>query len=181
MMRILLLSVIPLICSAFSLTNFVNSEKSPVIAGSTKPIESFDPLGLAKDDRSLFFFREAELKHGRLAMVSALTIPIVDQITGRPAIHEFDHLPDNVQLGVVGIMFISEFASMLRGWKDPLTNPFELKDEYQPGDLGFFLKTDFTDENNIVFLNKELNNGRLAMIGALGMLVQELITNKPLF
>lgn len=180
-MHALLLSVIPLLCSAFSLTNLVNIEKSPVIAGSTKPIESFDPLGFAKDDRSLFFFREAELKHGRLAMVSALTIPVVEQITGRPAIDEFDKLPVNMQLGVVGIMFISEFASMLRGWKNPSTAPFELKDDYQPGDLGFFLESEFTDEKNIDLLNKELNNGRLAMIGALGMLVQELVTNKPLF
>ena len=180
-MRALLLSLLPLCCSAFSLANLVKTEKSPIIAGSTQPIENFDPLGLAKDDRSLTFFREAELKHGRLAMVSALTIPVVDQITGKPAIHEFSKLPDNFQLGVVGVMFISEFASMLQGWKNPLAAPFELKGEYQPGDLGFSLETDFAGEDKIAFLNKELNNGRLAMIGALGMIVQELITNKPLF
>jgi hypothetical protein len=30
-------------------------------------------------------------------------------------------------------------------------------------------------------MNKELNNGRLAMIAALGMMAQELVTNKPIF
>ena len=179
-MRYFLLSMIPLLCSAFSLTNLLAKERTPIIAGSTKPFESFDPLGFAKDDRSLLFFREAELKHGRLAMVSALTIPVVDHITGEPAIDNFEKLPANTQLCIIGLMFISEFASMLRGWKPPVSNPFEIKDKYQPGDLGFSIGTDFTREDNIDLLNKELNNGRLAMIGALGMMVQELVTNKPL-
>jgi hypothetical protein len=32
-----------------------------------------------------------------------------------------------------------------------------------------------------MFMDKELNNGRLAMIGVLGMMVQELVTHQQLF
>jgi hypothetical protein len=177
----LLLLTLPLLCNAFSLTNFAKVENSPIIAGSTKPLENFDPFNFAKDDKSLFFYREAELKHGRLGMVAATTIPIVEQITHKPAVHGFDELTNSMQIIIIFLTFISEFASMYRGWKNPYTNPFELKEKYQPGDMGFALSGDLSDDKNIDLLNKELNNGRLAMISSLGMIIQELVTEKTLF
>ena len=80
-------------------------------------------------------------------------------------------------------MLASESSSMIRGWKNPFEDPsnkYELKENYQPGDYNFGLNYNFEDEKNQRLLNVELNNGRLAMIGALGMIVQELITNKPI-
>ena len=148
--------------------------------------EKFDPFKFTDnvDDIEFSRLRESELKHGRWAMISATSIPLIESVTHDPAIHAFDNLPSNLQLGIVGAITIGEFTSMLRGYKDPFekeTNAFKLNDEYQPGDLGLKLANDWDDEKFIDLSNKELNNGRLAMIASLGMIVQELVTDKSLF
>ena len=75
------------------------------------------------------------------------------------------------------VMLTSEFSSMLNGWQNPLQKPFALNEDYQPGDLGFKV----SNNRDINMINKELNNGRLAMIASLGMIVQELVTGQTLF
>ena len=58
-----------------------------------------------------------------------------------------------------------------------------LREGYLPGDLGFDpmgLKPKGEAEL-LAMQNKELNNGRLAMIAAAGMIAQELATGKKLF
>jgi light-harvesting complex I chlorophyll a/b binding protein 1 len=76
-------------------------------------------------------------------------------------------------------MFISEFSSMIRGWESPTVKLFSLKENYQPGDFG--LTFGVNEETMGNKMDKELNNGRLAMIGILGMMVQELVTQQQLF
>lgn len=181
-MQIWLCLLFPLLTSAFSrITSATRAPaKQPVIRGSTPPIENFDPFQFSKDDSRVTFFREAELKHGRIAMVAAAAIPIIEQFTHKAGIHEFDNLPTNMKLLVIGTMFMSEFSSMFRGWENPTEKPFALRKDYQPGDYGFST-LDLSTDNAGDLLDKELNNGRLAMIGVLGMIAQELVTNKPLF
>ena len=184
-MRILLVCLLPVVAFSFSrlTSGFLSSTvKDVVIAGSTEPLPEFDPLQLSTiSKRRLVFFREAELKHGRLAMVSALTIPFMEMLTNKPGVFEFQHLPADVQVGIISCMFIAEFSSMFYGWKNPLDAPFTLKEDYQPGDLGFNIYSDLSDDSSLDLLNKELNNGRLAMIGTLGMIGQELVTKHTLF
>merc|ERR1711920_1171106 len=80
------------------------------------------------------------------------------------------------------------------GWEDPTkaivknqeiegkTRLSKLNDEYYPGDIGFDpLGMKPTDPAEFAEMQtKELNNGRLAMLAAAGMIVQELVTNEPL-
>ena len=56
-----------------------------------------------------------------------------------------------------------------------------MKENYQPGDVGLSLPKTFLNKDEEFMLNAEINNGRLAMISSLGMIVQELLTNKPIF
>ena len=59
-----------------------------------------------------------------------------------------------------------------------------LRKSYQPGNLEFDpfkYKSAMSDDQYVAMQNKELNNGRLAMIGVAGMTAQELVTNTPIF
>ena len=91
-----------------------------------------------------------------------------------------------VNFGVMFAFFlcinISEAYRASKGWVEPGLGPlWTLRESYYPGDLGFDplgLKPSNAEE----FANiqaKELSNGRLAMLAAIGMMGQELANGKP--
>merc|ERR550514_260274 len=55
--------------------------KAQDMAGVTAPLGFFDPLGFATDCSAgkLLFYREVELKHGRVGMLAALGILVGEQ------------------------------------------------------------------------------------------------------
>lgn len=147
----------------------------PIIRPPTAPIQEssiFSPAVFAKNIQPSFL-REAELKHGRLAMVASILLPLTEKVTGTLAIHQFESWSPFVQGGILTLMFMSEFRTMRLGWENPIEKPFTIKEDYQPGDFGFGI----WDRKNVDLMDKELNNGRLAMFGVLGLMVQELVTN----
>lgn len=133
----------------------------------------FEPNVVAKGIQPSFL-REAELKHGRLAMVSSLLLPLSELGSHTLGINQFESLPSEIQFSVGILMFMSEFRTLNLGW-DPKT-PFRILETYVPGDFGFGLPT--AEDTKV---DSVLNHGRLAMLGMLGMMAQELVTQQPLF
>jgi light-harvesting complex I chlorophyll a/b binding protein 4 len=151
----------------------------PIIRPPTAPISQssiFSPAVFAKDIQPSFV-REAELKHGRLAMVASILLPLSEQWSDTLAIYQFDTWSPYVQGGILTLMFMAEFRIMQLGWENPIEKPFTIKEDYQPGDFGFGI----WDRNDVDLMDKELNNGRLATIAVLGFIVQELVTGQPIF
>ncbi|CAB1097303.1 LHCP [Ectocarpus sp. CCAP 1310/34] len=76
-------------------------------------------------------------------------------------------------------MAFIEYNTITKAYAEPspVTGEGGLREEYSPGDLGFDpLNLKPKDQAGLEKMQtKELNNGRLAMIGIAGMLVQELV------
>ena len=142
-------------------------------------------------------YREAEITHGRVSMMAALGFLVQENFHPIFSFPEMDDLPVIRQLDEVltfetgqlaasvllmGIFF-SEFARARTGWVDPDIEIRTLREGYTPGDIGFDpLGLKPTDEAEFLKMqNKELNNGRLAMIAVAGMTAQELVTGDKLF
>jgi len=165
------------------------------LAGITGPLGFFDPLGFSADCSAgkLLFYREVELKHGRVAMLAALGILVGEQwhpLWGGnidlPAYITFQFTPlQTFWPAVVAAIAIPEVFSVFtfEGPEKQVPELWAIKEGREPGDFSFDpLGLKPTDPKDLMEMqNKELNNGRLAMIAAAGMIAQELVTNQKLF
>ena len=138
-------------------------------------------------------YREAELAHCRVSMVAALGFlvqenfhPIFPEVGG-PAARQLDIVlqNENGQAIMATLLFgvmLTELTRARIGWMDPDEEMQSLRPEYTPSDLGFDpLGMAPKDEAGMLSMkNKELNNGRLAMIALAGICAQEVITNSEL-
>lgn len=182
------------------------------LPGSLDPVPEFDPLGFAKnaDLNQVKKYREAELMHGRVAMLAAVGLLVTEEpIEFHPLFEAYNkdigpairHL-DEVRAAspfffeLLGLVIGSlELNRALTGWKAPNSSTVgrlesddgvmfqDLKESYYPGDVGFDpLGLKPTDPEEFAELHtKELQNGRLAMLGIAGMVVQELVDGKEIF
>jgi light-harvesting complex I chlorophyll a/b binding protein 1 len=163
--------------------------------GALPPVGFFDPLGLStgKTDAEIKKFRESELKHGRIAMLAFVGIlvgesfnPLFDgKITG-PAIYQFQQADDLVPYFWVAVLFVTaliEGQNILTGWESAedtnkrATGVAQLKENYINGDLGFD-PLGLKPSDPVAFealQTKEIQNGRLALLGVAGIVAQELV------
>jgi len=165
------------------------------LPGAIAPTGFFDPLGFSQKGISLNDvkrFREAEVQHGRVAMIATMGYLSGETIGGPfgvsgPANDQLQQLP----FGVVPLMGLLIGAAELRraqvGWVEPNPSVFDtlfaLRENYYPGDVGFDpLGLKPTDKKSYESMQtKELQNGRLAMLGVAGMCAQELVNHKTIF
>ena len=149
------------------------------LVGATPPLGFFDPIGFISrsDENTVKRFREAELQHGRVAMVASLILPFLDVFTKQPAINSLRLADTNTQLFAVWLFAMYEGNRILSVYDNPFKEEtqFNLKPDAVPGQ--YFTTKEYPEEKQ----NKELNNGRLAMIGVAGFIAQEFVSGQPIF
>ena len=152
--------------------------------GVQAPLGFFDPLGLLDDaDQERFDrLRYVELKHGRICQLAFL-----GQIVTRYGIHlpgdidysgtSFDSIPNgwaaiNAIPGA-GLTQIILFVGALElGVMKDVTGEAEFPGDFRNGALDFGWDN-FDEETKLSKRGIELNNGRAAMMGILGLMVHE--------
>jgi hypothetical protein len=143
--------------------------------GIVAPTNFFDPLGLSKNksDAVMIHHRESELKHGRVAMAACLGWYLTAGGV-HPAFNSelsSDPIKAMVELPLVGWMQIV-FTCGAVEW---LAEKIKERPGYEPGDLlGAAYWVDNSDAGWVDYQNKELTNGRLAMLAFMGIFVQDL-------
>jgi hypothetical protein len=177
---LIVLSAIP---CAFSFVPITKPDvKSFKYMGDIAPVNYFDPFRLTSDlnDAEIKYVREAELQHGRVAMLSFVGLLGLDLFQDKPAIHFLYDKEWEVQLPYWFGVMCFEFSRMGAGWKNPFLkgeNYFKLEDDYQPGNVLKVNASKISDDR----YNKELSNGRLAMLGCLAYMSHEFIFQTQLF
>ena len=148
--------------------------------GDIAPVGKFDPLKIANKDNSKYL-REAELQHGRIAMLASILIPSFEMMNPDTlGINYLSNMDLDIQLPFWYSLAVLEFYRMYTGWNSPFygeeRTPFSLRKDYQPGNL---LRL---DANNVTQrkYNTELSNGRLAMLAVAHMLGSELVTGETI-
>lgn len=140
--------------------------------GAQDPLGFWDPLDLCKDEATFKDFRAKEIKHGRLAMMGALGM-LTQSVVQVPGM---DGVPKDVtactvgngQVGFLAILAVIAGLEVAVFVQDP---------SKEPGNFGNPLPwwNDYSKEMRA----RELNNGRIAMFSAIGIIASGLYTGRP--
>lgn len=152
--------------------------------GATPPLGFFDPLGICPKDETVFNeYRACEIKHGRVAMLAAVgalaqhfvRFPGFERTNfGKPLPSGLGALTETPgSFGFALLLLVAGVLELLF-WKDGVDPETEVWTR-EPGNFGDPLGLGQYGED---MRNRELNNGRMAMFAALGILVAELVTGK---
>jgi len=158
--------------------------------GVLKPVGFFDPLGFCKkaDQAQFDRWRTVEIKHGRVCMMAFLGYIWAQGVGHFPGYIspsqglKFSDIPDGIdaiaKVPGLGWAQILWFAGLLE------LGAFSVKTQRAPGAFNFYRPggpelggyPGVTDENRAQKLTIELQNGRLAMLAVLGILMGDVVT-----
>jgi hypothetical protein len=148
----------------------------------------FDPLGFASNPEQLMQFREAEIKHARLAMLAAAGWPLSELFDAKiaaalglePAVDAADRVPSLLNGG------LDKISPIYWGFCIGLTSAIDLYGVQRaraevnyafPGDLGFdplnLYPSDVGGQRRMQLA--EIKHGRIAMIAVLAFALQEYV------
>jgi len=141
-------------------------------------------LSLSAFNMNAKFIQEAEIKHGRtamLAMPTLLTLETIDHST--IGINQLASTPIEDQLLLLGIFGCSEVSQMLKVYEFPSSVEawFNMKESHIPGEYNFDPLNISSTNNLDILKSNEKFVGRLAMLAAAEFIGSELITGNPSF
>ena len=146
--------------------------------GVLPPVGYWDPLGLAADGNEETFARRraVELKHGRVAM-AAVTGYLVAEVARFPGAIDlqglkFTDIPNGIDaIGAIPAFGWFQIAASIGYWE---IFGWEQEEGAEPGTFGtgYFGRALEGDEK-VEKLTKELQNGRLAMLGIMELLTHD--------
>jgi len=187
----------PIAPSVAAINGWVPDEYAPCfgLPGAIAPTGFFDPLGFAQAGISLNEVkrnREAEVMHGRVAMIASVGYLAGEAVSGPfningPANDQLQQMPLPAFIFLTVAIATAELKRAQIGWVEPdfskwTKTLWTLRDNYYPGDVGFD-PLGLKPEDPKAFANmqtRELQNGRLAMLGVAGMCAQELVNHRTI-
>merc|ERR1719311_7616 len=141
---------------------------------------NFDPLQISDTPAALAWYREAEIKHARLAMLAAFGWP-VSEITNFGGLLTADGRAPSLLNGgldnVNGAYWGAVIALAVYWEAQGLDKQFGKKSDYLPGMLGF----DPLGADSPSMRNAEITNGRVAMVAITFFALEEAVIKSPIF
>jgi hypothetical protein len=158
--------------------------KPAKLDGTLAGDEGFDPLGLSNINDlgvDLYWLREAELKHARVAMLAFVGL-IMQEVgfvapgfpSGSNQISVFWEVVEQKPGPIVAAIVMLGIGELISGFA---ITAAKATGDRAPGDFGFDpLRLGSTEAKRKEYALKEIRNGRLAMLASAGILFQEATT-----
>jgi len=140
--------------------------------GAQEPLGFWDPLNLCADEATFKDYRAKEIKHGRLAMMAALGMLAQSAVQ----VPGMEGVPKGVTACLVG-NGQNGFLAILAVIAVLEAAVFVQDEKKEPGNFGNPLP--WFDDYSAEMRARELNNGRIAMFSAIGIIAAGLYTGKP--